>query len=153
MSNKKFFTYASLLALIAGPTVIEEVTAQSSAQHVYADELRLSPSTDSSPVAKASEDHQPAAQSVSVTEPVEALAIADKESALNLAVLADANGSKPISEVRASQQGQPYTVTGKIISAVNGWGGNGFYIQDSQGQAFTFTREALWGMRLVMWFS
>ncbi|HEL0639989.1 TPA: endonuclease/exonuclease/phosphatase family protein [Streptococcus equi subsp. zooepidemicus] len=133
MSNKKFFTYASLLALIAGPTVIEEVTAQSSAQHVYADELRLSPSTDSSPAEKTSEDHRPAAQSVSVAEPVEALAIADKESALNTAVLADANGSKPISEVRASQQGQPYTVTGKIISAVNGWGGNGFYIQDSQG--------------------
>lgn len=40
MSNKKFFTYASLLALIAVPTVVEEVTAQPSAQLVYADELK-----------------------------------------------------------------------------------------------------------------
>lgn len=121
------------MALIAVPTVVEEVTAQPSAQLVYADELRLSPSIDSSPVTKTDKADQPVAQSVSATEPVEALVVADKESALNPAVLADANGSKPISEVRASQQGQPYTVTGKIISAVNGWGGNGFYIQDSQG--------------------
>ncbi|HEL0020028.1 TPA: nuclease, partial [Streptococcus equi subsp. zooepidemicus] len=108
MSNKKFFTYASLLALIAVPTVVEEVTAQPSAQLVYADELRLSPSTDSSPVTKTDEADQPAAQSVSATEPVEALAIADKESALNPAVLADADGSQPIAVVRAGQEGQPY---------------------------------------------
>lgn len=37
MLNRKFFTYASLLALVAVPTVVEEVTLQ---QHpVYAEEV------------------------------------------------------------------------------------------------------------------
>lgn len=39
----------------------------------------------------------------------------------------------PIAQVRAGQKGTEYTVTGKIISAVNGWGGNGFYIQGTDG--------------------
>ena len=37
MLNRKFFTYASLLALVAVPTVVEEVVLQ---QHpVYAEEV------------------------------------------------------------------------------------------------------------------
>ncbi|MGT2783902.1 endonuclease/exonuclease/phosphatase family protein [Streptococcus merionis] len=39
-----------------------------------------------------------------------------------------------LSEIRASGvQGNVYTVTGKIVSAVNGWGGQGFYIRDDSG--------------------
>ncbi|MGT2742673.1 DUF6359 domain-containing protein [Streptococcus plurextorum] len=38
-----------------------------------------------------------------------------------------------IATVRQGQVGSSYTVYGKIISAVSGWGGNGFYIQDDSG--------------------
>ncbi|MGT2755610.1 endonuclease/exonuclease/phosphatase family protein [Streptococcus ovuberis] len=39
-----------------------------------------------------------------------------------------------LSDLRTTgEQGQVYTVSGKIISAVNAWGGNGFYIQDASG--------------------
>ncbi|MGT2802792.1 DUF6359 domain-containing protein [Streptococcus henryi] len=41
--------------------------------------------------------------------------------------------STPISQVRTSSLGQVYTISGKIISLVNGWGGNGFYLQDDSG--------------------
>ncbi len=34
--------------------------------------------------------------------------------------------STPITTVRSGAQGTEYTVSGKIISLVNGWGGNGF---------------------------
>ncbi len=34
--------------------------------------------------------------------------------------------STPIATVRSGAQGTEYTVSGKIISLVNGWGGNGF---------------------------
>lgn len=41
--------------------------------------------------------------------------------------------SIPIATVRSGAQGTEYTVSGKIISLVNGWGGNGFYLQGSDG--------------------
>ncbi|MET3557554.1 putative extracellular nuclease [Streptococcus rupicaprae] len=42
-----------------------------------------------------------------------------------------------LADLRASGvQGQIYTVSGKVISAVNAWGGNGFYIQDASGAGF-----------------
>lgn len=41
--------------------------------------------------------------------------------------------STPIATVRSGAQGTEYTVSGKIISLVNGWGGNGFYLQGSDG--------------------
>lgn len=41
--------------------------------------------------------------------------------------------SPSIAEVRQSPQEQVYTVRGKIISPINGWGGQGFYIQDNSG--------------------
>lgn len=40
------------------------------------------------------------------------------------------NQVTPISTVRTSPQGATYTISGKIISSINGWGGQGFYIQD-----------------------
>ncbi|EHI69354.1 hypothetical protein STRIC_1536 [Streptococcus ictaluri 707-05] len=40
---------------------------------------------------------------------------------------------QPIEEVRKSPEKQAYTVYGKIISPVDGWGGKGFYIQDNSG--------------------
>ena len=49
----------------------------------------------------------------------------------------------PIANVRTSTQGQPYTVQGQIISAVNGWGGEGFYIQDTSQQGlYIYPRSA-----------
>lgn len=41
--------------------------------------------------------------------------------------------STPISTVRAGNLGSSYTISGKIISAVNAWGGHGFYLQGSDG--------------------
>lgn len=41
--------------------------------------------------------------------------------------------SMPIAMVRSGRQGAAYTVSGKIISRVNSWGGNGFYLQGSDG--------------------
>ncbi|MGT2666100.1 endonuclease/exonuclease/phosphatase family protein [Streptococcus rifensis] len=51
----------------------------------------------------------------------------------------------PLSEIRNSGiQGQTYTVTGRIVSAVNGWGGNGFYIQDASGSGlYIYPRASL----------
>lgn len=39
-----------------------------------------------------------------------------------------------IEQVRSGEQGQVYRVAGKVISKVNAWGGQGFYIQDAQGK-------------------
>lgn len=41
--------------------------------------------------------------------------------------------STPLTTVRSGKQGTAYTVSGKIISRVNGWGGNGFYLQGADG--------------------
>lgn len=56
MLNRKFFTYASLLALVAVPTVVEEVTLQ---QHpVYAEEVVVPKSEE--PVATGVEENSSA---------------------------------------------------------------------------------------------
>ena len=39
----------------------------------------------------------------------------------------------PLADVRQGEKGQEFTVQGKVISEVNAWGGNGFYIQDEAG--------------------
>lgn len=39
-----------------------------------------------------------------------------------------------INEVRTQPLNQVYTVKGKIMSSINGWGGNGFYIEDQSEQ-------------------
>ncbi|MGG6795011.1 UNVERIFIED_CONTAM: endonuclease/exonuclease/phosphatase family protein [Streptococcus canis] len=140
MLNRKFFTYASLLALVAVPTVVEEVVLQ---QHpVYAEEV-LAPKAETPAVTGVKEagaattplttieDTKPAPMTSTV--PQEAAGMGTEEMSVSPEVLANANGSQPISQVRTSPEGKPYTVTGKIISVVNGWGGNGFYIQDSNG--------------------
>ncbi|EIQ81609.1 UNVERIFIED_CONTAM: endonuclease/exonuclease/phosphatase family protein [Streptococcus canis] len=140
MLNRKFFTYASLLALVAVPTVVEEVVLQ---QHpVYAEEV-LAPKAETPAVTGVKEagaattplttieDTKPAPTTSTV--PQEAAGMGAEEMSVSPEVLANANGSQPISQVRTSPEGKPYTVTGKIISVVNGWGGNGFYIQDSNG--------------------
>ncbi|MCW6652397.1 DUF6359 domain-containing protein [Aerococcaceae bacterium NML210727] len=50
----------------------------------------------------------------------------------------------PIADVRTAQQGQTYTVQGQIISAINGWGGDGFYIQDASQQGlYIYPRTTL----------
>lgn len=140
MLNRKFFTYASLLALVAVPTVVEEVTLQ---QHpVYAEEVVVPKSEE--PVAAGVEENGSATTPlapVETTQPApttpadsgNTTVAAKEETPASPEVMADANGSQPISDVRVSPEGKPYTVTGKIISVVNGWGGNGFYIQDSNG--------------------
>ena len=140
MLNRKFFTYASLLALVAVPTVVEEVVLQ---QHpVYAEEV-LAPKAETPAVTGVKEagaattplttieDTKPAPTTSTV--PQEAAGMGTEEMSVSPEVLANANGSQPISQVRTSPEGKPYTVTGKIIRVVNGWGGNGFYIQDSNG--------------------
>lgn len=140
MLNRKFFTYASLLALVAVPTVVEEVVLQ---QHpVYAEEV-LAPKAETPAVTGVKEagaattplttieDTKPAPTTSTV--PQEAAGMGTEEMSVSPEVLVNANGSQPISQVRTSPEGKPYTVTGKIISVVNGWGGNGFYIQDSNG--------------------
>lgn len=140
MLNRKFFTYASLLALVAVPTVVEEVVLQ---QHpVYAEEV-FAPKAETPAVTGVKEagaattplttieDTKPAPTTSTV--PQEAAGMGTEEMSVSPEVLANANGSQPISQVRTSPEGKPYTVTGKIISVVNGWGGNGFYIQDSNG--------------------
>ncbi|GAY70574.1 endonuclease/exonuclease/phosphatase family protein [Streptococcus canis] len=140
MLNRKFFTYASLLALVAVPTVVEGVVLQ---QHpVYAEEV-LAPKAETPAVTGVKEagaattplttieDTKPAPTTSTV--PQEAAGMGAEEMSVSPEVLANANGSQPISQVRTSPEGKPYTVTGKIISVVNGWGGNGFYIQDSNG--------------------
>ncbi|MDV5976854.1 UNVERIFIED_CONTAM: endonuclease/exonuclease/phosphatase family protein [Streptococcus canis] len=140
MLNRKFFTYASLLALVAVPTVVEEVVLQ---QHpVYAEEV-LAPKAETPAVTGVKEagaattplttieDTKPAPTTSTV--PQEAAGMGTEEMSVSPEVLANANGSQPISQVRTRPEGKPYTVTGKIISVVNGWGGNGFYIQDSNG--------------------
>ncbi|MGX9844036.1 endonuclease/exonuclease/phosphatase family protein [Streptococcus iniae] len=146
MLNKKFFTYASLLALVAVSPVIEESFDQHNS--VYAEEI-IGPKTEpienvpketleSSTSLVTKEIENPLTESpLEVREATESL-VASPE------VLADANGSKPIAEVKTSPQNQTYTVTGKIISAVDGWGGNGFYMQDSNGSGiYVYPGQAL----------
>lgn len=136
MLNKKFFTYASLLALVAVSPVIEESFDQHNS--VYAEEI-IGPKTEpivnttaesleplNTLVTKDTREKNSTERPLEERAAVETLTVSPE-------VLADANGSKPIAEVKASPQNQTYTVTGKIISAVDGWGGNGFYMQDSKG--------------------
>lgn len=42
--------------------------------------------------------------------------------------------TQSIDSVRQGEQNQTYTIAGKIISAVNGWGGHGFYLEDASGK-------------------
>lgn len=153
MLNRKFFTYASLLALVAVPTVVEEVTLQ---QHpVYAEEVVVPKSEE--PVATGVEENSSATTPlapVETTQPApttpadsgNTTVAAKEETPVSPEVMADANGSQPVSDVRVSPEGKPYTVTGKIISVVNGWGGNGFTFKIAMAQDFTFTLRKIWVM-------
>ncbi|MGT2828201.1 DUF6359 domain-containing protein [Streptococcus hillyeri] len=39
----------------------------------------------------------------------------------------------PIAHLRTSEQGKEYSFAGKVISPINAWGGQGFYVQDKSG--------------------
>ena len=43
-----------------------------------------------------------------------------------------------IAEVRAGEQGKPYSIKGTVISKVNAWGGKGFYIQDDTAGIYVY---------------
>lgn len=39
----------------------------------------------------------------------------------------------PIAKMRNGQKDTQYTIRGTVVSPINGWGGNGFYVQDESG--------------------
>ncbi|MDG3132950.1 DUF6359 domain-containing protein [Streptococcus suis] len=59
--------------------------------------------------------------------------LVDNSSSTNQPIVQNNIPSTPISTVRSGTIGTEYTVSGKIISLVNGWGGNGFYLQGNDG--------------------
>ncbi|MBF0779772.1 MULTISPECIES: DUF6359 domain-containing protein [unclassified Granulicatella] len=84
-------------------------------------------------------------------KPITKLEFVDEESAAPETEKPETNSSTsvtssaiPISTLRTSEQQQSYTVKGKIISVVNGWGGQGFYLVDDSSQGiYIYPKQAL----------
>ncbi|MGT2932438.1 LPXTG cell wall anchor domain-containing protein [Streptococcus catagoni] len=142
MLNRRFFTYASLLALVAVPAAVGEVSRQD--QTVYAAEV-----TAATPVATESQAQAAVAEEISDVERASAVTSDESEIpairvqeveaiALNDTLTVSQDSAKKtnqtgIEAVRQSPQNASYTISGKIISPVDGWGGKGFYVQDNSG--------------------
>ena len=61
--------------------------------------------------------------------------VADQAASSETAVAgAPAKADSSIEAARQGTKGQTYTVTGKVMSPVNAWGGNGFYLEDAAGK-------------------
>ncbi|VHL94793.1 endonuclease/exonuclease/phosphatase family protein [Streptococcus pyogenes] len=125
MINKKYIISVSLLTLAITLTSVEEVASRQNL--TYANEIvtqrpkRKSVISDKSNFPVIS----PYLASVDFGERKTPLPTPDKGVKVTT--------EQSIAQVRKGPEERTYTVTGKITSVINGWGGYGFYIQDSEG--------------------
>ncbi|MGV3331116.1 SpaA isopeptide-forming pilin-related protein [Streptococcus thoraltensis] len=142
MEKKAIYKYMIQTSVLLAPLVL---SANLSQQNVFADESAptsemLQPEashldnngsdlSESPSVEKASDtDEVPLNNQPTVPTPLVASEPAPSESAPTID-----SSITPLAQVRDSEKGQKFTVSGKVISNVNAWGGNGFYIQDEAG--------------------
>lgn len=125
MINKKCIIPVSLLTLAITLTSVEEVTSRQNL--TYANEIVTQRPKRESVISDKSNFPviSPYLASVDFGERKTPLPTPDKGVKVTT--------EQSIAQVRKGPEERPYTVTGKITSVINGWGGYGFYIQDSEG--------------------
>ncbi len=125
MINKKCIIPVSLLTLAITLTSVEEVTSRQNL--TYANEIVTQRPKRESVISDKSNFPviSPYLASVDFGERKTSLPTPDKGVKVTT--------EQSIAQVRKGPEERTYTVTGKIMSAINGWGGYGFYIQDSEG--------------------
>ncbi|MGT2744057.1 endonuclease/exonuclease/phosphatase family protein [Streptococcus phocae subsp. phocae] len=131
--------------LVLGQMAVALLSATAAEQVVHAGEVDgQSPQAQQLSLTDATANQQAEVSAVGVTEqelqPTSApekageVAVVEPEQEKVSDSQATATTSSPLSDVRNGQEGLAYTVSGQIISKVNAWGGNGFYLQDNSGQ-------------------
>ncbi|HER0039906.1 TPA: SpnA family nuclease [Streptococcus pyogenes] len=125
MINKKYIIPVSLLTLAITLTSVEEVTSRQNL--TYANEIVTQRPKRESVISDKSNFPviSPYLASVDFGERKTPLPTPDKGVKVTT--------EQSIAQVRKGPEERTYTVTGKITSVINGWGGYGFYIQDSEG--------------------
>ncbi|HEQ1098829.1 TPA: endonuclease/exonuclease/phosphatase family protein [Streptococcus pyogenes] len=125
MINKKCIIPVSLLTLAITLTSVEEVTSRQNL--TYANEIVTQRPKRESVISDKSNFPviSPYLASVDFGERKTSLSTPDKGVKVTT--------EQSIAQVRKGPEERTYTVTGKIMSVINGWGGYGFYIQDSEG--------------------
>ncbi|HER1390416.1 TPA: SpnA family nuclease [Streptococcus pyogenes] len=125
MINKKYIIPVSLLTLAITLTSVEEVTSRQNL--TYANEIVTQRPKRESVISDKSNFPviSPYLASVDFGERKTPLPTPDKGVKVTT--------EQSIAQVRKGPEERTYTVTGKIMSVINGWGGYGFYIQDSEG--------------------
>ncbi|HER5565338.1 endonuclease/exonuclease/phosphatase family protein [Streptococcus pyogenes] len=125
MINKKCIISVSLLTLAITLTSVEEVTSRQNL--TYANEIVTQRPKRESVISDKSNFPviSPYLASVDFGERKTPLPTPDKGVKVTT--------EQSIAQVRKGPEERTYTVTGKIMSVINGWGGYGFYIQDSEG--------------------
>ncbi|CAM30561.1 TPA: endonuclease/exonuclease/phosphatase family protein [Streptococcus pyogenes] len=125
MINKKCIIPVSLLTLAITLTSVEEVTSRQNL--TYANEIVTQRPKRESVISDKSNFPviSPYLASVDFGERKTSLPTPDKGVKVTT--------EQSIAQVRKGPEERTYTVTGKIMSVINGWGGYGFYIQDSEG--------------------
>lgn len=125
MINKKCIIPVSLLTLAITLTSVEEVTSRQNL--TYANEIVTQRPKRESVISDKSNFPviSPYLASVDFGERKTPLPTPDKGVKVTT--------EQSIAQVRKGPEERTYTVTGKIMSVINGWGGYGFYIQDSEG--------------------
>ncbi|HIH9454713.1 TPA: endonuclease/exonuclease/phosphatase family protein [Streptococcus pyogenes] len=125
MINKKCIISVSLLTLAITLTSVEEVTSRQNL--TYANEIVTQRPKRESVISDKSNFPviSPYLASVDFGERKTPLPTPDKGVKVTT--------EQSIAQVRKGPEERTYTVTGKITSVINGWGGYGFYIQDSEG--------------------
>ncbi|HHJ9532336.1 LPXTG-motif cell wall anchor domain-containing protein [Streptococcus pyogenes] len=125
MINKKCIISVSLLTLAITLTSVEEVTSRQNL--TYANEIVTQRPKRESVISDKSNFPviSPYLASVDFGERKTPLPTPDKGVKVTT--------EQSIAQVRKGLEERTYTVTGKITSVINGWGGYCFYIQDSEG--------------------
>lgn len=125
MINKKYIIPVSLLTLAITLTSVEEVTSRQNL--TYANEIVTQRPKRESVISDKSNFPviSPYLASVDFGERKTPLPTPDKGVKVTT--------EQSIAQVRKGPEERTYTVTGKITSVINDWGGYGFYIQDSEG--------------------
>ncbi|HFD7698775.1 endonuclease/exonuclease/phosphatase family protein [Streptococcus pyogenes] len=125
MINKKYIIPVSLLTLAITLTSVEEVTSRQNL--TYANEIVTQRPKRESVISDKSNFPviSPYLASVDFGERKTPLPTPDKGVKVTT--------EQSIAQVRKGPEERTYTVTGKITSVINGWGGYDFYIQDSEG--------------------
>ncbi|MBF0806519.1 MULTISPECIES: LPXTG cell wall anchor domain-containing protein [unclassified Streptococcus] len=125
MEKKAVYKYMLRASLLLAPFVLSTTLAQ---EHVSAD--GLTPTTET----LQTDTNQPNSNRSDLSEtPTESIEAPIADQPLEAVAIDSNTSTTSLEQARESEKGQTLTVAGKVISKVNAWGGNGFYIQDTAG--------------------